>query len=365
MNISKFLPLVVTTLLLLASCANRDKVQKSIVDTVTTQVTTDEKQHIPGIQGLIVLHPIDNPVTGDGKTYSSFYDFSNTTLDFTDNIVEYNSFKNALPDSIGVGSHIWGARFNSMLAYPFVNFTKEVKKGVTEQTGIDFEKINNYQTAHASNMRIEKDSLYILQAFLGILLQKSTTAPAIVDHTPVDGGQGIFTLHPIEDTIKGIKGKIWHIFYDFDNKCAYVNDSTAIYKKFSRALPLQIKDGETENAVLVQGMAIDPYVSIDTAVLNSITREKGFKLNGDRGGSQNLNEWRILKLTNMTVVMDYKNVIVDLQNRIAAIRKPVNVRAIAAKAKTPTFTTPKPVQPNQTSGAEGVTYPRRHRPGSN
>ncbi len=279
----------------------------------STRIVRDDsdttRKGVKGVRTFLVLRPIDNIAKGDGKNYPFFYDYSNKTLDFTDNEEAYIAARNSLPEYITADSIGHGVELQSMSARPFVNFTNEATKEIALKSGIDFEKINAYRIAYGSNIKLHSKSAEAMKLLLNKLLLKEPPLPRLSDiRKDVDGGEGVLTMHPIENFIKDNNGKIWYIFYDFNGQCIYITDDVAIYKKFSKAIPMKIRDGDPENVILVQGISIDPFVYFNKETLEAMSKDKGLQINGDKSVNNNLNRWDVRKLSAYGIVFNVNEV---------------------------------------------------------
>jgi hypothetical protein len=320
------------------------------------------RKPVEGIRGFLVLRPIDNIAKGNNKNYPFFYDFPNRNLDFTDQEDTYIQARNFLPEYITVDSLGRGVELQSMSAHPFSNFTEEVKREIALKSGILFENINRYFIADASNISLRSNSRESMQVLLNMLLMKNSIAPSISDgRILVDGGEGMLIMHPIKNTIKDINNKEWYVFYDFFRHRIYITDDVIIYEKFSRALPMKIKEDDRENAVLVQGISIDPFVYFNKGTLDAMAKEKGLEINGGKntlGTNNDLNAWDILKLSNFGIVFDYKEVIKKLSEKLGSqTRSSVSAPATSStgdNGRKPTSISPFPQSAQKQTSSESV-----------
>ncbi len=313
-----YLLTTITGLLLWASCSQK------VTPTPKSPASDEDmgRKKVPGVRGVIVLRPVDNTAKSGSKNYPFFYDGINETLDFTDNETEYVIARTSVPEYIDVDSIGKGFEMQSMSAYPFVNFTEEAKKEIANKSGVQFSNINAYRISYTSNMQILSNSRECMEILLNMLLQKKNVAPSTSDlRTAVNGDIGMLTMHPIKNIIKDMNGHEWYVFYDYVNQCIYITDDPAMYEKFSTALPLRVNLEKPQNAVLVQGISINPFTYFDQTTLEAMSKEKGLEINGkndstDAKNDLGLNGWIVLKISNDAVVFDYKKVVEVLTQQL-------------------------------------------------
>ncbi len=295
--------------LLLGACGT----QKQTITDNTPPPPDNSRKPVPGLSSILSLHPVDNAANGEnGKKYDFMYDYAKKYLYFTDVDSTYAQVRNFLPEYITKDSIGHGVTLETVSAHPFSNFTDETKKRIAQSEGLKFDAINDYRIAKAFNVKYETSSVPAMQALLK-MLQNDTTANNGDSgaRLSVNGAQGMLLLHPIRNAIKDVHGAEWYFFYDLTNHYIFITDSVSVYEKFQKGLPAK----DNINAVLVQGISIDPFVYFDQQAIDAMTKDEGLEING---GDQkhDINKFDVATIASYGIVFDYKTVIKALQEKL-------------------------------------------------
>jgi len=304
----KILILVIGAILF-ASCSTQQKLPPA-KDTVVTKIVG--RYPVEAVEGLLVLHPVKDVAQGDGKNYNFFYDYSKRYLHITDEDGMADTIRGFLSERITADSIGHSVTLQSATIDPFSSLTDEVRKKITQTKGVEFNPINQYQIAKSFNIRVDSAYIPAITLLLNMLqpLQNSTPSIAKSNRYPIDGAQGLLTFHPIRNLVKGLDGKDYYFFLDVDIHYIFITDDITIYEKFSEALKVKPR---IKNAVIVQGMSIDPIVFFSEETRKAMEKDQGFELNGGTAGRIDINNFNVATIDNYAVVVDYPKVINKLQ----------------------------------------------------
>lgn len=301
--------LIATALVYASSCSDHTQppskpAPKEVIDT--------GKMDVEGPEGLLFLHPVLNSASGENnKKFYFFYDYFNEYLHVTDDEAIYPIARDSLPEYINRNNVGRAVILEAVAAHPFSNFTDETSKKIALSEGIEFGKINQYQIAKDFNANTDKRSKKALRFMLNILKGISPGHPATpTGRLAVTGTEGMLTRHPVRNEIKGNDNVTYYFFYDRKHHWIYITDDVDLYKKFSDALPVDIS---IQNAVLVQGVAIDPFVFFSKETIEKMTKEEGLEINGGKNANEDLNQYKVAKISNYGIVIDYPSVISEIE----------------------------------------------------
>jgi hypothetical protein len=287
-----------------------------------------QRMPVNGVIGQLVIHPVGDSISGNNKTYNFLHDFPNQYLYFTDNDSVSAYAKSFLPEYISVDSLNSIGRMitvQSVTSHPFSHFTPEMGKEIEKNEGVNLKEINNYQIAMAFNERFMTNSLEAKRMLLNMLLMNNNinTRNQQPDRIPILGAQGMLTYFPIKNTITGTdsKGKTKTYYLYFIGHYIYFSDDESLYKKIVTALPMGVSVGD--NAVLFQGIAINPVVYFDKKTLEEMADKAGIELNGQKNmfeelakkvglqskGQLDANEYTFAKISACSIVLNYQKVI--------------------------------------------------------
>lgn len=299
-----------------ASCANQKHFAPPPPRDTTDKVPVRRKN--PGIEGRLIVHPVENFAVGDKKTYHFLHDFPNRYIDFTTIDSVAAIFRDYIPDRINKDSAIRSVVFDAITSHPFVNFTDSVKRKIAKEQGKRFDLINSYQEGSISDAQQEKDSPEAMRMLLDVLeenaIQTRATDPGKI---PVNSTQGILRRHPVTPTLKDLQGKDIYYFHDTKNGDVYMTYDIDIYEKFSQALRLKML---RKTVIIVQGIAIDPYVSLSKKSMDEMAKDMGIEFNGGIDPSKSVNEESVSWLSGYLIVDDVPEVIKNLQAKLGVFK---------------------------------------------
>ncbi len=305
--------LLVCTGTLAASCAAKKELPHPPPSKDTT-VKAIVRRKTPGIEAILIVHPVENFAIGQKKTYHFFHDFPNGYIDFTTNDSLATIIRNYIPDRIGKDSVMRSVAFDAITSHAFVNFTDSVKRKIAKEQGKRFDLINDYQEGSISDLQEEKNSPEAMQLLLDVLEEKTiqprTATPGKI---PVNSTQGILRRHPAKSPLKDLQGKDIYYFYDRKNGDVYMTYDINIYEKFSDALTLMNTE---KTIIIVQGIAIDPYVFLSKNSMDEMAKDMGIEFNGGNDLSKSINGEGASWLSGYLIVENAPEVIGTLKTRL-------------------------------------------------
>ncbi|MES2224844.1 MAG: hypothetical protein V4478_02560 [Patescibacteria group bacterium] len=331
--------LLAVSTLLFSACSEK------ITSTGNNTYVDNSKKPAEGFSGGLIFHPVQNKVTGDGKTFDLIYDYPNRALLQASAPEVFPKMQSFLPEVITVDSIGRIYTFESSNALPLSSLTPQVTNDIAQSTGMRFGSINAFNNAKTYNEEAVRNSLESYKMMLRALNGEQEKRPEDKGRILVDGAQTVLRKHPIRNTMKGIKDT-YYTFYDLKNGRMYFTEDANLYESFSNAI--LVEQPAIKNAVAIQGAAITPLIYFEEGSLNEIAQNLGIEVDGGKEKlsrvnpkdgkvdsiaiakkHRDLNSLPLIKITGFFIVVDVEGVTSALTAEITRLDPGYFTRAAA------------------------------------